>query len=215
MKWTKPVVFAMACCAAAAQSEERIREYLALLERPERESFQKPQEVMAALAFRPGERVADLGAGSGYFTIPVARAVGPRGVVWALDIRQPMLDYIAKRVEAEGLSNVRLKLVRADDPGLAAESVDTILMVDVYHYIHFEKRGAEYARKLRPALRPGGRVVVIDYTPKPFAERPWGPPPEQQMSREALDGYMEKGGLKPARAHTFLTEQYFVEYVAK
>ena len=88
-------------------------------------------------------------------------------------------------------------------------------MVDVYHYIHFEKRGAQYAPKLRPGLAPGGRVVIIDYKPKPFDQRPWGPPPEQQMSRATLDSYMAKGGFKPAKVHTFLPEQYFVEYVAR
>jgi hypothetical protein len=93
--------------------------------------------------------------------------------------------------------------------------VDTVLMVDVYHYIHYGKRGAAYAARLRAGLAPGGRVVVIDYTPKPFDQRPWGPPPEQQMSRETLDGYMAAAGLKPARVHTFLTEQYFVEYRAQ
>jgi cyclopropane fatty-acyl-phospholipid synthase-like methyltransferase len=194
-----------------AQQEDRITRYLAMLERPERESFQKPKEVMAALALQPGERVVDLGAGSGYFTIPAARAVAP-AVVWALDIRQPMLDYIAARLKREGVGNVRLKLVPPDDPQLPPGSADTILMVDVYHYIHYEKRGAEYAAKLAPALAPGGRLVIIDYTPKPFDQRPWGPPPEQQMPLETLNGYMAKAGLQPAKVHTFLPEQYFVEY---
>jgi SAM-dependent methyltransferase len=214
--WMKPVAYVAALLlgvsAAPAQTSEAIARYLAMLERPEREAFQKPAQVMAALALRRGERVADIGAGSGYFTIPVAKAVGPRGTVWALDIRQPMLDFIAARLEKERLTNVKLKRVLPDDPQLPPESVDTILMVDVYHYIHFEKRGAEYAVKLRPGLAKGGRVIVIDYTPRPFDERPWGPPPEQQMSRETLDGYMAAGGLKPARQHTFLPEQYFVEY---
>ena len=217
MELTVRVAISVVCCVAAAfpQSEERIKQYLAMLERPEREAFQKPGQVMAVLAFRPGERVADVGAGSGYFTIPVAKAVGPGGVVWAIDIRQPMLAYIANRLRNEKLTNVRLKLVGPDDPQLPPDGVDTILMVDVYHYIHFEKRGAEYATKLRPALARGGRVVIIDYTPKPFEERPWGPPPEQQMSRQTLDGYMAKAGLRPAKVHTFLPEQYFVEYVAR
>ena len=195
-----------------AQSDDRIARYLAMLERPEREAFQRKQEVMSALAFKPGERVADLGAGSGYFTIPVAKAVAPAGIVWALDIRQPMLDHIAARLKTENLTNVHLKLVPATDPQHPPPGIDTILMVDVYHYIHYEKRGAEYAPKLRAGLAPGGRVVIIDYTPKPFDQRPWGPPPEQQMSLETLNGYLASAGLKPVKVHTFLPEQYFVEY---
>ncbi len=199
---------------APAQTAEAVQRYLGMLERPEREEFQKPAQVLAALALRPGERVADIGAGSGYFTIPVAKAVGPKGMVWALDIRQPMLDYIAARLEREKVANVKLRLVAPDDPQLPAHGVDTILIVDVYHYIHFEKR-EEYAKKLRPGLAEGGRVAIIDSVPKPFEERPWGPPPQQQMSRETLDRYMAAGGFKPAKVHSFLTEQYFVEYRAR
>lgn len=183
--------------------------YIAMLERPERESFQKREKVMEALAFRPGERVADVGAGSGYFTIPVAKAVAPSGVVWAVDISQEMLDYLAKRVEAEKLQDVKLKKVAKDDPQLPPKGLDTILMVDTLHYI--QDRPA-YAKKLAAGLAPGGRLVIIDYTPKPWADRPWGPPPEQQMARETVDRDMAAGGFKVAKAYEFLPEQYFVVY---
>ena len=217
MKTMFPLVAALVLSSAAlpAQDPDRIARYLASLERPEREAFQKPEQVMAALNLKPGERVVDLGAGSGYFTLRMARAVGPRGIVWALDIRQQMIDYIARRIESEKISNIKLKLVPPDDPQIEPASVDTIVMVDVYHYIHYEKRGAEYAKKLRPAITPGGRVVIIDYIPKPAAERDWGPPEVQQMSRETLDSYMAGAGFKPARVHSFLPEQYFVEYEVK
>jgi len=189
----------------------RIDRYLAMLERPDRDEFQMPEKVMEALALKPGEKVADIGAGSGYFTIPVAKAVGPTGIVWAIDIRQEMLDYIEKRLDEEKLENVRPMLVFDDDPQLPQGKVDTILMIDTWHYI----RKPEYAKKLRAGLAPGGRVVIIDYRPKPFEERPWGPPPEQQTSREELDAHFAEAGLKPVKEHTFLPEQYFVEYVAE
>ncbi len=189
----------------------RLEGYLAMLERADRDDFQMPEKVMEALALKRGERVADIGAGSGYFTLRAANAVGPTGIVWAIDIRQEMLDYIAKRVEEERIENVRPMLVFDDDPQLPQGKVDTILMVDTWHYI----RKPEYAKKLRAGLAPGGRVVIIDYTPKPFEERPWGPPPEQQTSREELDAHFAEAGLKPAKEHTFLTEQYFVEYKAE
>ncbi len=188
------------------------RGYIEMLERPERETFQKPDQVMSALAFRPGERVADVGAGSGYFTVRVARAVGPTGTVIAADIAPEMLEYLEQRVKDEKLANVTLRKVAKDDPQLPPGGVDTILMVDTLHYVR--NRG-EYAKKLRAGLAPGGRLVIIDYVPKPFEQRPWGPPPEQQMSRESVDADMAAGGLVPVKAFDFLPEQYFVVYAAK
>ena len=186
-----------------------LRGYLWLLERPERDAYQKPDQVMAALAFRPGERVADIGAGSGYFARRISKAVGPAGVVWAIDIAPDVLEYLEARARREGLANVRIQRVQPDDPQLPAGGVDTILMVDTLHYV--KDRGA-YARKLRAGLAPGGRVVVIDFLPKSPEERSWGPPPEQKLSREEVDVAMAEAGLVPAQVHEFLTEQFFVEY---
>ena len=186
-----------------------LKGYLWLLERPERDAYQEPDRIMDALAFRPGERVADIGAGSGYFTRRISRAVGPTGVVWAVDIRPEILAVLHERARREGLANIRLQQVEPDDPQLPAGRVDTALMVDTLHYV---KDRAAYARKLRAAPAPGGRVVVIDFVPKPPAERPWGPPPEQKMSREEVDAAMAEAGLVAVRAHAFLTEQFFVEY---
>lgn len=185
--------------------------YLEMLERADRHDFQKPEEIMATLAFKPGEKVADVGAGSGYFTIPVAKAVGPDGVVWAIDIRREFLDYIANRLEEEKLDNVRLQLVYPDDPQLPQGKVDTILLVDTWHYI----RDPAYAKKLRAGLADGGRVVVIDYRPKPWEERPWGPPPQQHTSVEEVTEHFGKAGLKLVKSYDFLPEQYFLVYGAK
>lgn len=205
---------------AALREEERFKEltrgtwlkgYLWLLERPERDDYQKPEEVMRVLALRPGERVADIGAGSGYFTLRMARAVGPAGRVRALDINDPLLELLRERVAAAGLANVEVTKVERDDPKLAPGGVDTILMVDTLHYIQ-DRPG--YARKLAAGLAPGGRVVIIDFLPKPIEERPWGPPPEQEMPRAEVDAAMAAAGLTPAAVHDFLTEQFFVEYRA-
>ena len=191
---------------------ERLEGYLAMLDRPERADFQKPEQVMAALALKKGERVADLGAGSGYFTIPVAKAVGPQGTVWALDIEPFMVDTVEKRAREAGLKNVKPLLVQKDDPALPPGGVDTILMVDTYHYV---KNRVEYAKKLRAGLAPGGRVVIIDYIPKTWEVRPWGPLPHNQFPKETVDAEMAAAGLKPVKVHDFLTEQYFVEYRAE
>jgi ubiquinone/menaquinone biosynthesis C-methylase UbiE len=185
------------------------KQYIGMLERDSRDEMQKPAEIMATLAFSRGERVADVGAGSGYFTLPIARAVGPTGKVWAADIRQTMLDYIDERVGAEGLTNVELVLCEADDPGLPSGGVDTILMVDTIHYV---KDRAAYGRKLAEALAPGGRLVIIDFRYDPDAEREFAPPLEQQVEREVLDAEMQEAGFVVAESYDFLPEQYFVVY---
>ena len=190
----------------------RARTYIQMLERPEREAFQKPDQVMAALEFKPGERVADVGAGSGYFTVRVAAAVGAGATVWAVDISEEMLAFLADRIKWERIPNVKLHRSIPTDPQLPPAAFDTILMVDTLHYV---KDKAAYAARLRAGLAPGGRVVIIDYTPKSMEERPWGPPPEQQFSRQELDAAMAAAGLAPVKVHEFLTEQYFVEYAAK
>ena len=183
--------------------------YVDLLERANREDVQKSPQIMKALAFRPGERVADIGAGSGYFTFQVAKAVGPTGSVLALDIAPEMLEYLDLRVKAQQATNVTLRKVASDDPQLAPGSVDTILMIDAIHYV---KDRTAYAKKLLPGLAPGGRVVIIDYIPKPMSERPWGPPPEQQFPREQMDREMAGAGFKVLAAYDFLPEQFFVVY---
>jgi len=183
--------------------------YSGLLERSNREEVQKSPEIMAALAFKPGERVADIGAGTGYFTIPVANAVGPDGRVLALDIAPEMLEYLDFRVKALKIGNIRLRKVERDNPGIEPASVDTILLIDTIHYV---KDRVAYAKNLLPALAPGGRVVIIDYFPKSMAERPWGPPPEQQVSRERMDADLKAAGFEVTKAYDFLPEQYFVVY---
>ena len=188
------------------------RGYTDLLERSNREDVQKSPDIMRALAFRQGERVADIGAGTGYFTFQVADAVGAAGRVLALDIAPEMLDYLDLRVKARRATNVSLRRVAADDPQLEPGSVDTILMIDAIHYV---KDRVGYAKKLLPALAQGGRVVIIDYRPKPMSERPWGPPPEQQFPREQMDREMEAAGFKVSAAHDFLPEQFFVIYVPR
>lgn len=188
------------------------RQYIRMLDRESRDAMQKPAEIMATLAVKPGERVADIGAGSGYFTLRLAQAVGDGGHVWALDIRQEMLDYIAGKLREAQLTNVELKQVPPDDPQLPAGGIDTIVMVDTMHYV---KDREDYARKLRAALAPGGRVVVIDFRYDPAAEREFAPPLEQQVPQETLDREMAAAGLAVIASYDFLPEQYFIVYAAQ
>ncbi len=183
--------------------------YADLLERSNREDVQKSPEIMKALAIRPGERVVDLGAGTGYFTFQLADAVGPAGTVWALDAAPEMIEYLDFRVKARRAANVKLRKVERDDPGIEPGSVDMILMVDMIHYV---KDRTAYVKRLAPGLAPGGRIVIIDYIPKPMSERPWGPPPEQQFPKEQLDREMAAAGFEVAQAYDFLPEQFFVVY---
>ena len=111
-----------------------------------------------------GDLVYDIGAGSGYFTIRIAKAVGPTGMVWACDVEQEMLDHIDRRVQEENLKNLRQKWVPEDDPQLPAGGVDSILIIHTFPYI---QNRSEYAQKLRKALAPGGRVVIIEYASAP------------------------------------------------
>lgn len=186
--------------------------YLEMLERPEREEFQRTEKIMSTLSIKKGETIADIGAGSGYFTIRLAKQLQGTGKVIAMDIRQKMLDYIEFRRKIEKLDNISFQLVTADNPNLEKNSIDTILMADTMHYI---KDKIAYCKKLKLGLKPTGRIIIIDFIPKSFKERPWGPHESQQFSKKELIEIMDKAGLKLSADHTFLPEQYFVEFQIK
>jgi precorrin-6B methylase 2 len=132
----------------------------AWLDRPEREAEEAPSKAIAALGIAPGAVVADVGAGSGYYTVRLAQVVGPTGRVVATDLQPGMLDLIRAKVERQGLTNVTLVQGRADDPTLPAASFDLIVLVDVYHELASPQI---FVRKLREALKPGGRLVLIEF----------------------------------------------------
>jgi predicted methyltransferase len=170
---------------------------------PARDAWQRPAQVVELMSLEPGMVVADLGAGTGYFEPWLSRAVGPRGVVWALDVEPSMVRYLADRSQREKLPNVRPTLVSSSDPGLAAGSIDRILIVDTWH--HIDSREA-YAGKLREALSPQGRVFIVDF--KPGAKR--GPPAAYRLSPEQVMRELIAGGLSATLADASLPEQYVV-----
>lgn len=131
----------------------------AWLERPEREREERPDVVIDALRLRPHDVVADLGAGTGYFTFRIAPRV-PRGRVYAVDIQPEMLTVVERRADAEGVPNVISVLGTEQDPGLAPASVDVTLVVDSYHEFAYP---AEMLAAIRRATRPGGRLVLVEY----------------------------------------------------
>jgi SAM-dependent methyltransferase len=132
----------------------------AWLDRPEREAEEAPSKAIAALAIADGSIVADVGAGSGYYTVRLARVVGAAGRVVATDLQPGMLDILRGKVSAEGLTNVTLVQGRADNPLLPAATFDLILMVDVYHELSAPQ---VFVRRLKEALKPDGRLVLIEF----------------------------------------------------
>lgn len=130
------------------------------LERPEREDEEKPAKLLEILALKPGMAVADLGAGSGYYSFRAAKLVAPGGKVFAVDIQPQMIDLIKKKAKAEGVANVEAVKCTATDPKLAPGSCDLIFMVDVYHELNYP---FEVGEKLVAALKPGGRLAFVEY----------------------------------------------------
>jgi ubiquinone/menaquinone biosynthesis C-methylase UbiE len=130
------------------------------LERPEREAEEEPARAIDALDVRSGMTVADIGAGSGYYTVRLARKVGSEGKVYATDIQVGMLSIIQRRAAMEKFTNIVPVLGGADDPKLPAGSVDLALMVDVYHEL---SQPQAFVRRLREALKPDGRLVLIEF----------------------------------------------------
>ena len=130
------------------------------LERPERERQEQPAKLMEALQLKPGDVVADIGAGSGYYTFRLADKVGPKGKVLAVDIQPEMLDIIRQRMKTRKITQVEPVQGTEKDPKLPAEKVDLILLVDVYHEFSFPY---EMAEKMVQALKPGGRLVFVEF----------------------------------------------------
>ena len=139
-------------------------ENLGLLESPDRAAWQKPDQIMDALGIADGSKVADIGPGAGWFTIQLARRVGPNGHVYAEDVQRPMLEAIRRRVSREGLQNVEPRLGTETDPNLPPGQLDAALMVDVYPEIEIVER-VTFLRNLSRALKPNGRIGVVNYKP--------------------------------------------------
>lgn len=174
-------------------------EFARVLDDPERDSWQKPHEVVMALALKPGEVVADVGAGTGYFAKRFARH-GAR--VIAVDISQKLLD-MAKKHEPK----LELVLASENDPKLPAGAVQTIFICNTLH--HIGNRAAYYP-KLAAALAPGGRIVVVDFHKN--RRLPVGPPEEARISREAMVAELKAAGFKLTQEWKSLPTQYFLEF---
>ncbi|HJR59419.1 MAG TPA: methyltransferase domain-containing protein [Vicinamibacterales bacterium] len=162
---------------------------------------------MDHLGIGEGSVVADLGAGGGWFTIRLARRVGPNGSVYAQDIQPQMIGAIKRRVEREELKNVRFVLGTPLDPQLPA-AVDVVLIVDAYHEM---EQPQTLLRNVRKSLKPGGRVGIVEFTKKGHGP---GPPMEERVDPERVIRDAEAAGLRLESRGNFLRYQYLLEFVA-
>jgi ubiquinone/menaquinone biosynthesis C-methylase UbiE/rhodanese-related sulfurtransferase len=166
--------------------------------------WRKPDDVVAALQLRPGMTVIDLGAGSGVFTRRFARAIGPTGRAIGLDISPGSIDALKKDAASLALTTYEARLVKADDPALPAASADVIFLSNTYH--HIENR-VPYFTRLRSALKPGGRLVIVDFNAGQMAM--------DIPDRKQVEAELSVAGYQLSRAHEFLSRQFFLEFVVR
>lgn len=176
------------------------------LERPSREREERTDLLLDNLPIEPGDTVADIGAGTGYFSLPMAAQVGDTGKVYAVDIQQEMLDIIALRTEQQGITNIERVLAAADDPRLPSNAIDMVLLVDAYHEFEWPY---EVMSGIVDSLVSGGRVVLIEYR----AEDPRVPIKRlHKMSEEQARRELEALGLVFAENRDLLPQQHFLVF---
>ncbi len=173
---------------------------------PKRDSWQKPDEVLDALQLQRTDKVADIGAGTGYFSVRLAKRLR-EGKVFAVDVEPNMLRYLGERAHREHLSLLVPVRATADRPNLP-EPVDLVLIVDTYH--HIEKR-ISYFAKLRESLRPNGRLAIVDFK----VDSPNGPPPDERIPPEKVTTELDAAGYSLVATHPFLPRQYFLVFQRK
>ncbi len=176
---------------------------------PARDAWQKPDALVAALHLERGQRVADLGAGTGYFSRVLSNAVGPDGTVFAVEIEPNLVTYLRDRAEREGTRNVVPILASAADPHLPAGLVDVVLIVDTYH--HVDDR-IVYFRNLRRVLRAAGRVAIVDWQKRPL---PVGPELEHKLAREVVVDEMTEAGYRLVDEPDVLPYQYVLVFAPR
>jgi SAM-dependent methyltransferase len=170
---------------------------------PRRDAWQKPHEVIQALKLRPDAVIADIGSGTGYFATRFARMV-PQGRVYGVDTEPDMVKYLADRAKREGLKNLAAVTGKPGDPRLP-EKADLIVFVDVYHHVEDRER---YFRQLQNALKPGGRLAIIDFR----MDSREGPPKAARIAPEQVKSELKRAGYGLSQEHGFLPNQYFLVF---
>jgi len=183
---------------------EDLGRYVARMLAEDRAEWQRPDEVVAALGLQPGDTVGEVGSGPGYFTVRLARAVGPAGKVLAAEVSEEIRAVLRRRLAEEGVENVAPILAQPEAPPFPPGSCQRILVVNTFH--HFPD-GAGYLRLLAACLRPGGRILNVDFHKR---EQPVGPPIENKVSRQEFLEAAERAGLRLVEERDFLPHQYFL-----
>ena len=205
---------AFVMCSGSVQTDARqlgsrsAEEWSKTLDTPARIAGLRIDEVVAHMALKPGERVADIGAGTGVFSLPMAKAVLPGGVVYSVEIEQGLLDLISRKVTEQHATNVQTVLGKFADPNLPVTDIDVALFHDVLH--HIEDR-ASYLKALARYLKPSARIAVVEYDPARAAAHK--NQPEMQLTREQAAALMAQAGFRPAQDFTdMFTDKWFVVY---
>lgn len=172
---------------------------------PARDAWQMPDRVIQALTLPSTASVADIGAGTGYFTVRLAKAV-PAGTVYAVDIEPAMIEHIRKRAASAHLGNVTAVVATPDNAKLP-KPVDVVMVVDTYHHIPDR---TSYFRDLKRSLTPSGRVAIIDFR----KDSPEGPPPQFRFEADQIMGEMKQAGFMLDAKHDFLPRQHFLVFRA-
>jgi len=183
--------------------------YIGALEDPKRDAYQKPHEVIHALNLKSGEVIADIGAGSGYFTFHLARHVGDKGKVYAVDVSPDMILHINRRIRELKANNIVTLLADPDDPLLPDRSVNRFFFSDSWHHIENQSK---YLSLMKRMLKPSGEVVMIDFHKK---ELPVGPPMQMKIAREDLIKQFDGNGYRLTKEHSFLPYQYFLVFIPR
>lgn len=183
--------------ASAQLAPRKAEEWVTTLEGPQRVASQKIDQVLAKLALKPGMVIADIGAGSGLFSRPLAKAVGPTGKVYAVDIQQDLLDHINQRDKEENIRNIRTVLGEYDDPKLPAPDVDLAFINDVLHHIQHR---AVYLKALGTYIKPSGRIAIIEMN-KDDPNTPHKNQPELLVGRDEILKWMSDAGFKLVDEH--------------
>lgn len=189
--------------AFAQLAQEPADQYIETMNRLERRIEAKIPLVIEKLRLKPGDIVADVGSGSGSFSIPMAKAIAPNGIVYAVDIDPKMLDYVAERARKEGVTNLRTVLGMDDDPKLPVKDVDVVFFHRVLHMIEHRQT---YLNDTAKYMKPDGRIVVIDKNPEQ-SPNSW-----MWLKQSDVDTWMAAIAFYPAETFNVFDDRYFVSY---